>query len=138
MTDPYVLIDTSAWIEALRTEGVNEIRSLVTDVLKERRGATTGMIVVELLGGARNNREYQELREDLTALNSIPISEETWERAARLSYEMRRKGFGIPATDCLISAAAMIQNVSVLHCDKHFEQISKNAPLRTITTAQFT
>ncbi len=133
MTDSYVLIDTSAWIESLRIDGLPKIRDLVEEVLKERKGATTGMIMVELLGGARNKKDYKELNEDLTALHYSPVSDKIWQQASDLSYRMRRKGFNIPATDCLISAVAQTHDMALLHCDKHFEQIRKNSSLKTVT-----
>jgi hypothetical protein len=133
MTDAYVLIDTSAWIESLRIDGRPKIRGLVEEVLKERKGATTGMIMVEILGGARNKKEYKELNEDLTALHYFPVSDKIWQQASALSFQMRRKGFNIPATDCLISAVAQINDMTLIHYDKHFEQIRKNSSLKTIT-----
>ncbi len=133
MTNSYVLIDTSAWIESLRRDGRPKIRALVEDVLKERKGATTGMIMVELLGGARNKKEYKELNEDLAALHYFPVSDNIWQQASALSFQMRRKGFNIPATDCLISAVAQTNGMTLIHYDKHFEQIRKNSSLKTIT-----
>lgn len=133
MTDSYVLIDTSAWIESLKKNGLRDIRGLVGEVLKERRGATTGMVMVELLGGARNKKEYKGLKEDLSALHRFPVSDSVWERASELSYQMRRKGLNIPATDCLISAVVLTHDATLLHYDKHFEQIRKHSFLKTVT-----
>jgi len=68
MTDGWVLIDTSAWIHAMRPSGNPAIRQQVRALLSEGRAATCEMIVLELAGGTRTEREYQELCEDLEAL----------------------------------------------------------------------
>ncbi|PWB78674.1 MAG: hypothetical protein C3F08_08205 [Candidatus Methylomirabilota bacterium] len=68
MADGWVLIDTSAWIHALRPSGNVAVREQVRALLAEGRAATCEMIVLELAGGARTEGEYRELCEDLKAL----------------------------------------------------------------------
>ena len=59
--DGLVLIDTSAWIHALRPGGNPEVREQVRGLLTEGRVATCEMIILELVGGTRTEGEYQEL-----------------------------------------------------------------------------
>ena len=124
-----VLIDTSAWIHALRKGGPLGPREAVGRVLAERRGATTGMVMLELLGGTRSRKEYQELFEDLRALHYLPVTDEMWTAACLLSHEIRRRGFHIPATDHLIASVAIANRCRLLHADRHFDLLAKHSRL---------
>lgn len=73
MADGWVLIDTSAWIHALRPSGLSQVRERVRDVLTTGRAATCEMVVLELAGGTRTEREYRELIEDLGRSGSSPL-----------------------------------------------------------------
>lgn len=132
MSSHLVLIDTSAWIHALRSAGSREIREKVRDVLKERLAASTDMIVLELAGGVREEREYAELMEDLLALHQLHADEDTWKIAFSLSYKLRRKGISVPSTDILIASVAIRNESSLLHTDKHFELIARHSTLRLL------
>lgn len=124
-----VLIDTSAWIHVLRKSGPPGAREAVGRILSERRGATTGMVTLELLGGTRNRKEYQELSEDLKALHYLPVTDEISTAASFLSHEIRRKGFHVPATDHLIASVAVANRCQLLHADRHFDLLAKHSRL---------
>ena len=129
MPDGWVLIDTSAWIEALRPTGNVLVRERVRDLLAEGRAATCEMIVLELAGGTRTEEEYRELCEDLEALQQFRITESVWGSAYRIAYMLRRKGVSIPATDQLIAAVALNYTCSLLHSDKHFDLLARHVGL---------
>ena len=127
-----VLIDTSAWIHALRKSGPAGPREAVARLLTERRAATTGMVMLELLGGTRSRKEYQELFEDLRSLHDLPVTDETWTAACLLSHDIRQKGFQIPATDHLIASVAIANRCELLHADRHFDLLAKHSRLTVI------
>ena len=125
----YVLIDTSAWILALRPDGSPEAREEVRRLLESSRAATAGIVMLELLSGTRSQREFRELREELGALRLLDITSATWERAYRLGYDLRRAGLTIPSVDVLIAALALEHECSLLHADRHFDLIAEHHPL---------
>lgn len=124
-----VLIDTSAWILALRPDGSPEAREEVRRLLESSRAATAGIVMLELLSGTRSQREFRELREELGALRLLDITSATWERAYRLGYDLRRAGLTIPSVDVLIAALALEHECSLLHADRHFDLIAEHHPL---------
>jgi predicted nucleic acid-binding protein len=124
-----VLIDTSAWIHALRKGGSPRAREAVGRVLVERRAATSGMIMLELLGGCRNRKEYEGLSEDFRALHYLPVTDQIWTAACVLSHGIRQKGFHVPATDHLIASVAIAHRCRLLHADRHFELLAKHSTL---------
>lgn len=132
MPDGWVLIDTSAWIHALRPDGIRDIRQQVAQLLSAGRAATCPMVVLELLGGTRTDSEFRVLREDLEALRNLSISDEVWRVSCHLNYTLRRKGFSIPATDHLIAAAAIVNDCWVLHHDRHFDVLAAHSGLRVL------
>ncbi|MBI3398515.1 MAG: PIN domain nuclease [Deltaproteobacteria bacterium] len=132
MSNHLVLIDTSAWIHALRPNGSPGIREKVRNILKERIAASTEMVILELAGGAKEKREYEELLEDLLALHQLSVDEEVWRLAFSLHFELRRKGVSVPSTDMLIAAVAMKNKCVLLHNDKHFELIARHTSLKLL------
>lgn len=123
------LVDTSVWIWALRPDGVAAIRQRVGEILAERNGATTPMVLLELLSGARNEKEYRELLEELSALQQLPVSEAVWTRSYQSAFDLRRRGVTAPSTDVLIAAVAQEHQVTLLHADRHFDLIAEQADL---------
>ena len=129
MANDWVLIDTSVWIHALRPTGDALVREQVRHLLAEGRAATCEMIILELAGGTRTEGEYQELCEDLEALQQFTITAPVWRSAYRMAHAARLKGLSIPATDHLIAAVAMNYPCRLLHRDKHFDLIARHVEL---------
>jgi len=124
------LIDTSAWILALRNDGDGSAVQAVSAALENDQAATCPVVMLELLSGVKTERHYRELESELRALHFLPIKEAEWTSACRLGHTLRRKGVTAPATDVLIAAAALIGNCTVLHRDRHFDIISKHCGLK--------
>ncbi len=127
-----VLVDTSAWIEALRPSGSKEIKEKVDVLLGEDCVATSGIIKLELLSGTRTEKEYHELSEDLESLHYIPTSEDVWRYSYRLSRDIKKAGLSIPATDLLIASVAITAGCEIMHLDKHFTFLAKHSPLQVM------
>ena len=117
-----VLVDTSAWILALgRRFTVPEIKQKLEQLLKDNRLAVTPLVSLELLGGTRAEAEFLRLKSRLEALHQLPVREKEWQRAAQLSFDLRRQGKTIPYTDILIAATAIQEGAVLLHADRHFD-----------------
>ena len=129
MADGWVLIDTSAWVHALRPAGNPLVRQQVHKLLSEGRAATCEMIILELAGGTRTEGEYQELCEDLEALQQFPITESVWRSAYRIAHTLQRRGLSIPATDHLIASVALSYPCRLLHRDRHFDLLARHVGL---------
>lgn len=134
MADGWVLIDTSAWIHALRPSGDPAVRQEIRRVLAEGRGATCEMIILELAAGTRTEPEYRELGEDLEALQQFPITQAVWRSAYGIAHAVRREGVSVPPTDHLIAAVALSYRCHLLHCDKHFDLMARHIGLSVWTS----
>jgi predicted nucleic acid-binding protein len=71
------------------------------------------------------------LREALSSTQYyLEASQDTWAEAARIYFELRRKGVTINSpVDCCIAQIALENGAFLLHRDKDFEKISRIRPL---------
>lgn len=127
-----ILIDTLAWIHALRPNGSPAIRETVKEVLGNGLAASTEMVVLELAGGVKEQEKYSELVEELLAVHQLSADKDTWRLAFSLHFDMRRKGITVPSPDILIAAVAIKNRCSLLQDDKHFKLIAKHTSLRLL------
>jgi predicted nucleic acid-binding protein len=67
------LVDTSVWIFALRRNPPEAIRRRLGDLLEIDAVATCGLVELELLGGTRDEAEFDRLRMRLGGLRRLPI-----------------------------------------------------------------
>lgn len=131
MANEPVLVDTSCWIEYFNRPGA-EVATAVEAMVRDDRAALTGIVLVELLQGARTERELSEVHAALGAVVWIEATRETYARAGRLAFELRRKGITVPITDCVIAAASESAGGCVLTLDAHFQEISGIADLTVL------
>lgn len=117
------LIDSSAWIEYLRPSGSAKIKARVRKILESEEAVTCGIIVVEILRGARTEKDYRILRDSILSLPGIPITREVIDRASRWGFLLDRKGKQVPTTDLVIASCAH-KNARILHADRDFEVIA--------------
>ncbi|MBW1944955.1 MAG: PIN domain-containing protein [Deltaproteobacteria bacterium] len=120
-----ILVDTSVWIEILRDKTGN-----IVTAFHERIGTDDYVMSrfnqLELLQGAKNQREWEILDDYLSSQYYLEASESTWREAARIYFELRKKGVTINSpVDCCIAQIAMEHGAFLLHRDKDFERISR-------------
>lgn len=68
------LIDTSCWIEYFRRHE-SEASERVEELIRGDRAAATGIVLAELLQGARTNAEIEEVKISLEAVHWIETDE---------------------------------------------------------------
>jgi len=129
MSNELVLIDTSVWILALRKSPPPAVKDEVAHLLAENRVAIVPLIRLELLSGVKSLNEFNRLKNRLSALHQIPADEANWEAAIQLAFKLRQQGEIIPYTDIIIASSAIINNFTLLHCDKHFDLMAENTDL---------
>jgi predicted nucleic acid-binding protein len=117
------LIDSSAWIEYLRPGGSRAVKERVRTILEKDNAVSCGIIVVEILRGAKDEKSLRVLKETLLSLTQIPLNQEVIEKAAEWGFMLDKKGKIVSTTDLLIASAAHERAV-VLHLDSDFEIIS--------------
>ncbi len=120
-----VLVDTSAWIEALRRDGDPAVRDQVRTLVTDDAAVLCDLVVLELWNGARGDRETQALTEITRELARLPTTDEVWRTAVNLARACRTQGLTVPATDLVVAACARAHGASLLHRDRHFDLIAE-------------
>jgi len=129
MQNNLFLVDTSAWLFALRKDFMPEVKDRIDYLLKENAIITTGIVKLEILGGTKTQNEFQRLKARLDSLDTVETDTALWEKAYQLSFELRRKGITVPYTDILIAACALMTESTVVHADAHFDMMTKHIGL---------
>jgi predicted nucleic acid-binding protein len=120
-----ILVDTSVWVSVLRDKTGNAVAGF-----RKRVGSEVTVLSrfnqLELLQGAKDVKEWQMLEEYLATQIYLEASSGTWREAARIYFDLRRKGLTVSsAVDCCIAQIALEGGALLLHCDQDFKRIAK-------------
>jgi len=117
------LVDSSVWIEYLRPKGSPNVKERVRTILQKEEMVSCGIIVVEILREAKNEKDFESLRDSLMSLPQIPIDDTVIERASRWGFLLDKKGKVVSTTD-LIKASVAYKKACLLHSDRDFGTIA--------------
>ena len=125
-----ILVDTSAWVEFLR--GTDSPVCDAVDRLLDDDLASSDAISMELLAGARDEKQLAQLRGLLARTTVLPTMPADYELAAVLYRSCRSHGETVrKLIDCLIAAVAVHADVEILHADPDFEVLARHTDVRT-------
>ncbi len=127
-----VLIDTSAWIAYFQGQSLLKFLERIDELLLNSKIYIPKIVIAELIQGAHSEKELTIIKEFLEAFYIIGESEETWFKAGRLSFTLKKKGKTVNLTDCYIAIIAREHDCAVLTLDKHFMEIQKEEGIRLI------
>jgi predicted nucleic acid-binding protein len=115
-----ILVDTSVWIEILKARK-GKAKETFLDIVADEPYGLCRFTQLELLQGTKDGQYYLEFKED------------TWKKAARIYFELRRKGITVNSPiDCCIAQVALDEKALLLHRDRDFEKIARLRPLTTL------
>lgn len=118
-----IIVDTDILVMAYKQKDSPE-RAEVTHLVETGEAATTGVILAEVLRGARSDAEYEEMTEELQAMHYLNGGQDAWLSAARILYELKRMGQMIPLADAIIAAEALLSDAAVYGHDEHFRRVA--------------
>jgi len=126
-----VMIDTSAWIEFLRGTGSPADEQVDRMLADGSPVATTDVVLMEVLAGARDEPHRARLRRLLARCEFVAVEGPgDYEQAAAIYRACRRGGETVRAlTDCLIAQVALRSESELLHTDADFGAIARHVPL---------
>ena len=117
-----VIVDSNVWIHWLRTPNTDVGREFVR-LLDSHQVSMAGVVLAEVLQGARREPEFDRLRTLLAALPYVETTKRTWVRAGELAMQLRSEGRLIPLTDLVIASLAMEGGHQVFTLDEHFQRV---------------
>lgn len=129
-----ILPDSSAWIEFQRATGSPVHLRLREAIETSESLATTGLVMLEVLAGARDEQQARELRRLFNRCEFLRLEEPPDHEAAAYLYRACRRGGRTirGLTDCLIAAVAIRTGARLLHQDGDFDAIAEHAPLAIV------
>lgn len=136
MAKQFLLIDTSVWIMYFHGDCAKNLKEFIYNSITTDIVATTEIIKLEILRGAKTEKEFNQLKEEFDALAQFKIDALVWQESYKLGFSLKRRGLNVPTVDILIAASAIVNNTTVLHNDKHFDLISDHSSLKTISAAK--
>lgn len=125
-----VLVDTSIWVDVFR-DATGIERNALQAALGEDNVVLTRFNQLELLQGAREEREWTLLVSYLENQEYLETHSDTWRNAARIYFELRRRGRTVRSPiDCCIAQLALEHDALLVHRDRDFETIADVRALR--------
>jgi predicted nucleic acid-binding protein len=124
-----ILADSSALIEYFRRGGAPAAQEAVAAAIADDLLAFNGIIFVEVVGFAADERERQALVASFGAFHRLALEEGDFDLAATIGFDLRRHGRTVPATDLIIAACAIRARAELLHLDDHFADVAKVSAL---------
>jgi predicted nucleic acid-binding protein len=126
-----VIVDTCVWSQALhRVQNKNDHALTLKDIISDNRACIMGPIRQEILSGIRDKKQYQILRNHLSAFPDLLIKTIDYETAAEYSNLLRSKGVQGSAIDFLICAVANRYSLLIYTIDQDFSHYSKHLPIK--------
>ena len=128
------LVDSSAWIEYQRATGSPADLLLTAAIEADEPLAVIGLILLEVLAGARDEPQARQLNRLLSRCRLLLLDEPSdYEAAAALRRACRGEGTTIRRLpDCLIAAVAIRTGAELLHQDADFDAIANHSSLATV------
>jgi predicted nucleic acid-binding protein len=120
-----VLIDTSSWVDALRTRGRADVRQRVDALIQSGEACWCEAIRLELWNGRGGEQEQRKLRDFDEVMPVLPINDAVWELSLKLAQNARTQGLTMPAIDLLIAACAFHHGAKIESADEHFQHLEK-------------
>lgn len=133
--DVGVIVDTSVWIEFLRSGPSVAGDGLAAMIERGERIVVPETVILELLSGPTDElvaARRRRMLETFELAPGEPLSDVM--RAAALQRECRRAGATVRSLgDCLIAAVSLRLSIPVVHRDRDFEVLRAHCGLQTVS-----
>ena len=132
-----ILADTSAWMEYDRGTK-SPVHSRLAQLIADggHGVAVTEPVLMEVLGGAKDDQSHQRLYNLLTSVSWLAMNPAAdFEGAARINRVCRANGVTPPGyIVCMIANIALRTGSEVLTADQDFHRVGELFPLKLATT----
>ena len=127
------IADTSIWVDYLNGILTPKVEQMKKSLI-EKRLYICPVIVQEILQGIRDDKKHASCQYSISV---VPILEANmWDAstgAASIYRKLRKSGITIrKPNDCLIAWYAIAFDLTLIHNDRDFDNISRHVPLKVI------
>lgn len=131
-----ILVDSGVWIDYLRGTATPQADRL-DELLGRVPTARGDLIPTEVLQGFGTDREFNEARRLLSALELVPLGGlDVAIEAARNYGRLRELGVAVRKTiDTVIATRCIMDGLELLHSDRDFDPFEQHLGLRCLACA---
>ena len=128
-----VIADTSVWVDHLADRGTPQVAAL-RELLPQDVVGIGDLILSEVLQGVRHERQFQDFRRRLLALEVFHMGgTDLAVKAAENCRALRSRGITFRGTvDCLIATFCIESRQVLLHNDRDFDAFEQHLGLRVL------
>jgi predicted nucleic acid-binding protein len=128
-----LLVDTTVWIDFFRGVESRKVAALEECIRNREDICCCGFVLTEVLQGIRDDKELAGVKRQFEGLIYLEDDRSTFELAAGIYRDLRRKGRTIRnSIDCLIAAIVIQNKVSFLENDRDYQHIDQHYPLNRL------
>ncbi|MDR1894888.1 MAG: PIN domain nuclease [Spirochaetales bacterium] len=123
-----ILVDTSILIGYLKGKNEYPFNEMDKIIDNDIPYGINNLIYQEILQGARNQKEFNLLKEYLNTLPfyELKFDKKSYENAALINIKCREQGITIRSTiDLIIAETAIEHNLCIYHDDNDYRNMSK-------------
>jgi len=126
-----IIVDTSVWVAYFRgTDPL--IQHALDGLIDDDRVAIVPPVRLELILGCRKTQRTLLIGR-IEALHHLPVTEQTWALAEKLSLDMRGAGTTPGVVDVLIAAATSQHKALLWTLDKDFAPLFRGKHIRAFS-----
>ena len=129
-----LIVDTSVWIDFFKDHLSSSLRSYFLSSLDNQLLVITDIVEHEILMGALTKRQYQELKELLSPLEKLRISNEELPQFTQFAWDLYRKRLKGSYTDLTIAYLSQAYHFPILSFDRYFYRLAEQGMIKVITS----
>lgn len=128
-----LIVDSSVWIDFFRGSQTPQT-AILTAILPQQPIGIGDIMLCEVLQGIKANKQFEQVRQQLTQLDVLPVvSPEIAVQAARNYRTLRKKGITVRKTiDTLIATFCIENGHMLLHNDRDFDPFEEHLGLQVV------
>ena len=123
------MIDSSVWINYFRDKSY-EFTPFIKELMEKDQVYINGIIQVELLKGAKSEKNYRSLKSSLNGLHFLEIDKGLFDSISEAAFKLRKNGVTVPLTDLVIAIQCVENGLILIEEDRHFEYIRDHFDLK--------
>ncbi|MFH0976772.1 MAG: PIN domain-containing protein [Spirochaetota bacterium] len=115
-----ILADTNIIIDYLKNK-----RSDFENLIDKDDIATCGIILSELIHGARTEKDKVDITEAIKELQWLSIDDDIWQDVGNNLNKLKTQGLTIPFQDAVLATLCINKNIPIMTNDTHFIKIAE-------------
>lgn len=119
-----LFLDTSFLIDFLKGKPITD-QEMIISAVRQKIVYYNGIVLTELLSGARTPKNKKQIEKMLSGLTYLPIKYDDYKQAGNIRKSLFKKGFSMSTPDALIVAQIKTYKMKLITGDTFFIKVGK-------------